>query len=126
MTVVNGLRLLPWSDPDGKPCYLATDGCNSPLSRRADEIEALQVSMGKELLNHARALLGDHKAGSGELRFLAERLCEALCDALRVAESRGGRLTARSKECAADPDDPNEPGDSQGKGLAPASAEESS
>ncbi|MGC9378082.1 hypothetical protein [Streptomyces sp. MH13] len=28
----------------------------------------------------------------GELRFLAERLTEALADALRVAESRGRRL----------------------------------
>ncbi|MET7319229.1 hypothetical protein [Streptomyces sp. NPDC005549] len=28
----------------------------------------------------------------GELRYLAERLTEALADALRVAESRGRRL----------------------------------
>jgi hypothetical protein len=121
MTTMNGLRLLPWSDPDGKPCYLAADGGNSPLSRRADEIEALQVSMGNELLDHARALLGDRKAGAGELRFLAERLCEALCDVLRVAESRGRRLPAPDDGCAADPDDP-----SQGKGPAPMNAEGSS
>ncbi|MDX3226758.1 hypothetical protein [Streptomyces sp. ME19-01-6] len=101
---MSGLRLLPWSDSDGKPCYLATDDGNSPLSRRADEIEALQVSMGKELLDHARALLGDRKAGVGELQFLADRLCEALRDVLRVAESRGGRLSAPG-DGAADPDD---------------------
>lgn len=83
---MNGLRLLPWSDPDGKPCYLATDDGTSPLSRRADEIEALQVSMRRELLGHARALLGDCKADARELRFLAERPCEALRDVLRVAE----------------------------------------
>ncbi|MDT0543820.1 MULTISPECIES: hypothetical protein [Streptomyces] len=118
MTVVNGLRLLPWSDPDGKPCYLATDGGNSPLSRRADEIEALQVSMGRELLGHARALLGDRKADARELRFLADRLCEALRDVLRVAESRGGRLPSPDDGCAADPDDP-----SQDRGPAPARAE---
>lgn len=82
--------------------------------------------MGMELLNHARALLGDRKADAREIRFLAEQLCEALRDALRVAESRGGRLTAHSEECAADPDDPNEPDDSQGKGLTPASTEGSS
>ncbi|MES4901155.1 MULTISPECIES: hypothetical protein [unclassified Streptomyces] len=123
MTAVNGLRLLPWSGTDGKPCYLATDGGNSPLSHRADEIEALQMSMGRELLDHARALLGDRKASAGELRFLADRLCEALREVLRVAESRGGRLPEHGEECAAGPDDPNEPGDSQGKSPAPMNAE---
>ncbi|WP_055552536.1 hypothetical protein [Streptomyces sp. NBRC 110028] len=94
MTATGGLRLLPWTSPDGKPCYLAPAGANSRLSRRADEIEALQLSMGTELIGHARALLDDRKAGIREIRFLAERLCEALRDALRVAESRGARLPA--------------------------------
>ncbi|WP_063729755.1 hypothetical protein [Streptomyces sp. RTd22] len=89
---MNGLRLLPWSSPEGKPCYLSTDDNNSRLSRKADEIEALQLDMGTQLLGHARALLDDEKAGNGELRFLACRLSEALTDALRIAESRGGRL----------------------------------
>nr|WP_106436696.1 MULTISPECIES: hypothetical protein [Streptomyces] len=84
--------MLPWASPDGRPCYLAADGANSRLSRRADEIEALQLTMGAELLGHARALLGDRKADIGEVRFLAERLCESLRDVLRVAESRGARL----------------------------------
>jgi len=43
-------------------------------------------------LAHARSLLDDYKGDTQELRFLAERLCEALRDTLRVAESRGGRL----------------------------------
>jgi hypothetical protein len=94
----NGLRLLPWSSPDGKPCFLSTDGGSSRLSRRADEIEALQLSMGAELLGHARALLNDRKADVREVRFLAERLCEALRDALRVAESRGSRLPAHDHD----------------------------
>ncbi|WP_063736549.1 hypothetical protein [Streptomyces sp. RTd22] len=92
MTTTNGLRLLPWSSPEGKPCFLSTDGGSSRLSRRADEIEDLQLSMGTELLAHAHALLKEQKADIREVRFLAERLCEALRDALRVAESRGGRL----------------------------------
>ncbi|MET7936017.1 hypothetical protein [Streptomyces sp. NPDC005322] len=90
---MNRLRLLPWSSPDGKPCYLAADGSDSPLSRKADQIEALQLGMGAQLLDHARTLLDEDKASSGELRFLAHRLIEALTDALRIAESRGGRLT---------------------------------
>nr|WP_236075469.1 hypothetical protein [Streptomyces coffeae] len=91
---MNGLRLLPWSSPEGKPCYLSTDDDNSRLSLKADEIEALQLDMGAQLLGHARALLDDERVGVGELRFLARRLVEALTDALRVAESRGGRLLA--------------------------------
>lgn len=48
--------------------------------------------MGTELLGHAHALLDDRKANARELRFLAQRLCEALRDALRMAESRGRPL----------------------------------
>ncbi|MYZ33980.1 UTRA domain-containing protein [Streptomyces sp. SID4917] len=32
-------RLLPWADPEGKPCYLSTDDNGSVISRLADEIE---------------------------------------------------------------------------------------
>ncbi|MFF7650685.1 hypothetical protein ACFZCY_12645 [Streptomyces sp. NPDC007983] len=91
---VTGLRLLPWSNPDGRPCYLDSEHGNSRLNRWADEVEALQMAMGTDLLDHAHALLGAPKADVRELRFLAERLCEALRDVLRVAESRGIRLPA--------------------------------
>jgi hypothetical protein len=83
-------RLLPWSGPEGKPCYLITDGNGGPLSRLADATESIQLGMGTELLAHARDMLPE--TPPGELRFLAERLTEALQDALRVAESRGLRL----------------------------------
>ncbi|WP_234365482.1 hypothetical protein [Streptomyces sp. RTd22] len=66
-------------------------------SRLADEMEAVQLRMGTELLGHADALLGNPKAGAGELRFLANRLVEALRDALRVADSRGRRLPGRRR-----------------------------
>lgn len=102
MTATNGLRLLPWSSPGGKPCFLSTDGGSSRCSRRADEIEDLQLSMGTELLGHARALLNERKADVREVRFLAERLCEALRDALRVAESRGERLPTHEDDDGAD------------------------
>ncbi|MFI6659974.1 hypothetical protein ACIBL8_31075 [Streptomyces sp. NPDC050523] len=84
-------RLLPWPGPEGKPCYLITDDFGGPVSRLADATESIQLGMGAELLDHARDLLPD--LPSGELRFLAERLTEALQDALRVAESRGLRLS---------------------------------
>ncbi|MCX4882327.1 MULTISPECIES: hypothetical protein [unclassified Streptomyces] len=85
-------RLLPWPGPEGKPCYLITDDLGGPVSRLADATESIQLGMGTELLAHARDLLPDTHMPAGELRFLAERLTEALQDALRVAESRGLRL----------------------------------
>ncbi|MEU6000195.1 hypothetical protein ABZ837_20510 [Streptomyces sp. NPDC047197] len=82
-------RLLPWAGPEGKPCYLISDDAG-PVSRVADAMESVQLGLGRELLTYARETLAgtpDH-----ELRFLAQRLTEALHDALRVAESRGLRL----------------------------------
>lgn len=84
------VRLLPWVGDAGKACYLVSDSVGGPVSRLADATEAIQLGMGHELLADAREMLPD--SPGGELRFLAERLSEALADALRVAESRGRRL----------------------------------
>nr|WP_050993619.1 hypothetical protein [Streptomyces violaceusniger] len=95
-------RLLPWPGPAGKPCYLVSDADGEGyLSRLADEMEAVQLQMGAELIGHARLLLRDRKADVRELRYLSDRLIEALQDALRIAESRGGRLLV-SDECESD------------------------
>ncbi|WP_413800521.1 hypothetical protein [Streptomyces iranensis] len=95
-------RLLPWPGPAGKPCYLVSDADGAGyLSRLADEMEAVQLRMGAELIGHARLLLRDRRAGAGELRYLSNRLIEALQDALRIAESRGGRLPV-SDQCESD------------------------
>ena len=86
-------RLLPWPGLNGQPCFLVTDNTGtSYLSRLADEMEAVQLRTGADLLGHARPLLRDRKADACELRFVGHRLAEALHDALRVAESRGRRL----------------------------------
>ncbi|ASQ96644.1 hypothetical protein [Streptomyces sp. 11-1-2] len=95
-------RLLPWPGPAGKPCYLVADADGEGyLSRLADEMEAVQLQMGAELIGHARLLLRDRKSDVRELRYLSDRLIEALRDALRIAESRGGRLPV-SDECESD------------------------
>ncbi|GGY95791.1 hypothetical protein [Streptomyces poonensis] len=86
-------RLLPWATPEGKPCYLLTDEQGGPLSRRADALEASQIEMGHRLLGHSDALVGDPQVGAPELRYLSARLTEALRDSLRIAESRGARLS---------------------------------
>ncbi|MDR3080135.1 MAG: hypothetical protein LBV60_04275 [Streptomyces sp.] len=68
-----------------------TDDPEGPLSRLADRIEAEQLDAGREVLALSRGLLDDPDASRIELRFVARRLSECLGDAVRIAESRGGR-----------------------------------
>ncbi|MFE7120548.1 hypothetical protein ACFU99_34480 [Streptomyces sp. NPDC057654] len=90
---MNGtLRLLPWSDERGNPCYLKSHSGTGRVSQLADRIEAEQLSTGVQLLTFARDMLKNERTSSIELRFLGTRLSESLHDALRVADSRGARL----------------------------------
>lgn len=91
MSTTQTARLLPWSTPDGKPCFLHGDG-SGYLSRVADNIESVQLGMAVELLDHAADMLTDHKATSDQLRFVLARMSEALRDVHRIAESRGARM----------------------------------
>ncbi|GHH28101.1 hypothetical protein [Streptomyces lanatus] len=88
------LRLLPWTTPDGKPCYLSADSDRSLLSRLADDVEAAQLDSGEQVLAGARAVLADTKAGERAVRFALTRASESLEDALRIAVSRGERIGA--------------------------------
>ncbi|WP_407839189.1 hypothetical protein ACE1OC_26970 [Streptomyces sp. DSM 116496] len=92
MTPHNELRLLPWSGPDGKPCFLSADDNAGYLSRLADNTEAVQLGLASELLHHALEILAGEQLDPDELRFLATDLTGALRDAVRVAISRGHRL----------------------------------
>ncbi|MFD5201333.1 hypothetical protein ACFWM7_14560 [Streptomyces sp. NPDC058375] len=87
------MRLLPWTDVEGKPCYVVGDGTGY-VSRKADEAESIQLDMADELLGHAIDLLGDDGATAQQVRFLAGRLTESLQQVVRIAESRGARLDA--------------------------------
>ncbi|WP_037820000.1 hypothetical protein [Streptomyces sp. NRRL S-146] len=93
-------RLLPWPSPEGNPCYLVTDDDGSYLSRLADDLEALQLATGIDVLGHAREVLEDPASPYREVRFAGLRLAECLSDALRVAESRGMRLPGPDTEDA--------------------------
>ncbi|AXE78465.1 hypothetical protein [Streptomyces atratus] len=94
MTAPNELRLLPWSGPDGKPCYLSTDDRGGYMSRLADNIEVVQLAAAAALLEEASEPLDDQDADPNELRHLAYDLASALRDVLRVAASRGHLLAA--------------------------------
>ncbi|GFH37196.1 hypothetical protein [Streptomyces pacificus] len=86
-------RLLPWSSPEGKPCHLVTDDPGSYLSRFADEVEATQLAVGRQVLADAGKVLADPMSPYSEVQYAGVRLAECLADALRVAESRGMRLS---------------------------------
>jgi len=65
-------RLLPWSSPEGKPCYVVGGG-TSYVSRRADATEATQLDMADHLLDHTAELLAEPRVTSEELRYVAGR-----------------------------------------------------
>ncbi|MER5600197.1 hypothetical protein [Streptomyces sp. NPDC002265] len=94
MTPQNELRLLPWSGPEGKPCYLSTDDRDGYMSRLADNIEAVQLGTAAELLEQAPETLGDVNTDPDELRRLTGQLADALRNVLRIATSRGHLLAA--------------------------------
>ncbi|MFE0414183.1 hypothetical protein [Streptomyces tendae] len=93
MTPRAALRLLPWLSADGKPCFLAPGDGGGFVSRLADETEVRQLAEGLDVLRSARGVLDDPVSPNAEVRYTAIRLTECLADALRVAESRGRRLS---------------------------------
>ncbi|MER7371101.1 hypothetical protein ABT384_00355 [Streptomyces lanatus] len=96
LAVDGRLVLLPWTGEGGKPCYLDTDGTGC-LSRVADTVERVQLGMAGGLLEYADDMLADRRATPAQLRFLVARMCEALTDVCRIAESRGARLRSGSE-----------------------------
>ncbi|MFG2790043.1 hypothetical protein [Streptomyces sp. NPDC048419] len=69
-------RLLPWSSPEGKPCYLVTDQAGGHLSRLADDLETAQLATGIDVLGLARAVLDDPVSPYTEVRYAGLRLAE--------------------------------------------------
>ncbi|MER6268290.1 hypothetical protein [Streptomyces sp900105755] len=97
MTARNELRLLPWSGPEGKPCYLSTDDPDGCMSRLADNIEAVQLGTAAELLERASEALDDQDTNPEDMRHLTKELTGALRDVLRVATSRGHLLAVSER-----------------------------
>ena len=105
MTELSEMRLLPWTGPEGKPCFLSSDDGDGHLSRLADSTETLQLGLGAQLLEHAEELLAAGAAPADAVRRLAHGLASSLREALRVAESRGHRLAASPATRAQDGDE---------------------
>lgn len=117
MNPVEKLRLLPWSSPDGKPCYLAGDG-NGYVSRLADEIETAQLASAAELIKEGQRALEARTGKPGEDHLL-DAMTASLADVHRVAESRGARLPAPDDD---EPDGDAAPGGGDGQSRLPADA----
>ncbi|WP_424920608.1 hypothetical protein [Streptomyces sp. wa13] len=101
MTTPNELRLLPWSGPGDKPCYLSTDDPDGYMSRMADSIEAAQLGAASALLQEAAEALDNQDTSLDEMRCLVTELTGALRDVYRVATSRGHLLaTSGPRESA--------------------------
>ncbi|GAQ58003.1 hypothetical protein [Streptomyces acidiscabies] len=101
------LRLLPWTTPDGRPCYLSPDPSgNGHITQLADDIEAMQMDTAVEVLGHAKVVLDDPDSAPREVRFAGKRLVECLRDTVRVAESRGRRIEVGDED---DDDAPLDP-----------------
>ncbi|MFW6695097.1 hypothetical protein [Streptomyces sp. MAR4 CNX-425] len=90
-------RLLPWSSPEGKPCYLLGDG-SGYVSRLADDVERVQLRMAVELRGHATGMLHDETTTLPQFRYLVACLVESLNAVHRIAESRGARIPAPDDE----------------------------
>ncbi|MFF0129969.1 hypothetical protein ACFYTG_30335 [Streptomyces mirabilis] len=91
-TGIGALRLLPWASPDGKPCYLDSDGHNSFLSQLADNVEAEMTRAAEDVLVKAEEVLSDPRADSRALRLALVRTTHSLSNVLRIAQSREARL----------------------------------
>ncbi|WP_308315707.1 hypothetical protein [Streptomyces sp. ISL-100] len=100
--------MLPWTTEDGKQCLLSTGDEGGLLSWLADDFEAVQLGMGADVLSATRKVLDNPLSPYAEVRYAALRLSECLTDALRIAESRGLRLSAPDIE-EDDSDSENDP-----------------
>ncbi|GFH34024.1 hypothetical protein SCWH03_02290 [Streptomyces pacificus] len=63
------------------------------LSRLADRVEAEQIETAAVLRDLALSMVVDHVDPTPqELLFITRRLCEAVTDLLKIAESRAARI----------------------------------
>ncbi|MEU7634542.1 hypothetical protein AB0C11_00440 [Streptomyces sp. NPDC039016] len=98
-------RLLPWTTPEGNPCFLLPSDGTGYVSRLADRLESEQLGSAAVLIEDAERILADRSWTPGELHLLTVELKNSLVTTHRVAESRGARLPVPAYEPDEDPDD---------------------
>ncbi|MCZ0971913.1 hypothetical protein O1L55_11650 [Streptomyces albulus] len=98
-------RLLPWTGPDGRTCYLLTDRAGAGrVSRHADQVEEVHLAMGLGLLEHAEPLIDDPAADAGSCgscRRSSARRCGTPYGSRRAAgtcwRSTGGATARKAR-----------------------------
>ncbi|MER6051285.1 hypothetical protein ABT168_28195 [Streptomyces sp. NPDC001793] len=98
-------RLLPWTTPDGNPCFLLPGDGTGYVSRLADRMEAEQLGAAAVLIEEAEGILAARRWTAGELQLLTVQLKDSLVATHRVAESRGARLPVPDDDPGPDPSD---------------------
>ncbi|MEW1655725.1 hypothetical protein [Streptomyces sp. NPDC093707] len=108
-------RLLPWTSPDGKPCYLLGGNGTGYVSRLADRVEAEQMNSAADFMAEACDILTGRAWTPGEIHLLAVELNDHLAKVYRVSESRGTRLLQLEGDLDMDDtDDEDSEGDAGG------------
>ncbi|TSB26648.1 hypothetical protein [Streptomyces benahoarensis] len=105
MNPMDRARLLPWTGPGGKPCYLIGGTGTGYVSRLADRMEAEQMESAADLIEEARRILASCAWTPGEIHLLAYDLNDALTEVHRVSESRGTRLQQMVDDLDAEDED---------------------
>ncbi|MCK7623062.1 hypothetical protein MUU72_08110 [Streptomyces sp. RS10V-4] len=118
-------RLLPWTGPDGKPCYLLGGTGTGYVSRLADRVEAEQMDAAAALIEEACRILTDRTWTPGELHLLAVELNTHLINVHRVSASRGDRLRRWEGDPEEDGDEIGGDGDEDRGGDGPVPGQDS-
>ncbi|WP_199742361.1 hypothetical protein [Streptomyces triticirhizae] len=84
-------RLLPWSDDQGRPCYLAGNG-GGRVTEYANALEREQMLYAEAVLGLSADTIDDTDATREDLLDLSTCLTAALRDVHRIARSRGEQL----------------------------------
>ncbi|SNT27562.1 hypothetical protein [Actinacidiphila glaucinigra] len=108
---IAGLRLLPWTELNGKPAYTPDDNPSGLIARLADETEHAQIERAADVLSKITELLDLSKTTrliNEPSRVLLTAASTSLVDVLRVAVSRGMRLDGMRTDDSTE-DEPAEP-----------------
>lgn len=98
---ITGLRLLPWTGPDGKPAYTPDDNPTGIVAQIADDTERVHLDSATRVLKQVADLLEQSKGTrliNEPSRVLLMASADALTKVLRVAESRGMRLPTYDRD----------------------------
>lgn len=91
-------RLLPWTTPEGKPCYVMGGGTDTSTVSPRPSGASSSTWPPSCSPTQPTCWRTDNHVSSAQLCSLGDRMTEALRDVVRIAHSRGARLPAPERE----------------------------